>query len=213
MRDSTNMFQAAVQSALTEQNLRKWLNQRSSVKEGLPQWVEESMEIDHVFPQKKCFLCRKVGYKAKHCQLRSISAVHLVTPSETTNVHCWWSKEKGHYKRVNPNSTKSKKKGQIQENYSTQSMMMPIMRQRELKKWNLYAYTLNWACRPSNSCLVKINNRKYWALLDSAIEVSLIYTKLYNLLKVKLKLNMQNALLRSIEGGSIQVDAFSLIMK
>ena len=47
-------------------------------------------------------------------------------------------------------------------------------------------FHIEFAGKP-NSCLVKINNRKYLALLDSGAEVSLIYTRLYYSLKVKPK--------------------------
>ena len=57
-----------------------------------------------------------------------------------------------------------------------------------------------------NSCLVKINNRKYQALLDTGTEVSLIYTRLYNLLKIQPKLNKQSTLLQSVKGDSIEAE-------
>ena len=69
----------------------------------------------------------------------------------------------------------------------------------------MHIFCIELAGNPT-SCLVKIKNRKYWALLDSGAEVSLIHTRLYNSLKVKLKLNEQKALLQSAKGDSIDVD-------
>ena len=68
-------------------------------------------------------------------------------------------------------------------------------------------FHIEFAGKP-NSCLVKINNRKYLALLDSDAEVSLIHTRLHYSLKVKPKLNKQSALLQSVKCDSIDVDRY-----
>ena len=73
------------------------------------------------------------------------------------------------------------------------------------KKTNMPTYKIELAGNP-NSCLIKINNKKYRALLDSGAEVSLIHTRLYNSLKEKPKLNKQSALLQSVKGDSIDVN-------
>ena len=73
------------------------------------------------------------------------------------------------------------------------------------KNTNMPTYKIELAGNP-NSCLIKINNKKYHALLDSGAEVSLIHTRLYNSLKEKPKLNKQSALLQSVKGDSIDVD-------
>ena len=73
------------------------------------------------------------------------------------------------------------------------------------KKTSMPTYKIELAGNP-NSCLIKINNKKYRALLDSGAEVSLIHTRLYNSLKEKPKLNKQSALLQSVKGDSIDVD-------
>ena len=70
---------------------------------------------------------------------------------------------------------------------------------------NMSVFHTELAGKP-NSCLVKINNRKYWAVLDSGAEVSFIHTRLYNMLKVKPKLNKQSTLLQSVKGDSLDVD-------
>ena len=44
------------------------------------------MEIDHIRPQRKCFLCHKGGHLAKHCKSRSVNAMAQVKEPETGEV-------------------------------------------------------------------------------------------------------------------------------
>ena len=85
MREGPKTFQQAIQSALTEQNLRKRFNLRSNVKHD----QEELMEIDHIQPRKKCFKCSKYGHIANNC--KSVNVIRR-SPEQSQNqgeVHCW----------------------------------------------------------------------------------------------------------------------------
>ena len=57
------------------------------------------MEIDHIRPQRKCFLCHKGRHLAKHCKSRSVNAKAEVREQEMGEFHCWRCGEVGHFKR------------------------------------------------------------------------------------------------------------------
>ena len=57
-----------------------------------------------------------------------------------------------------------------------------------------------------NSCMVKENKQKCYALLDSYSEVSPIHTRVYNSPTEKPNLKKQSEFLHSIKGDSIDVD-------
>ena len=59
MRGNPKSFQAAVQSALAQQNLRKRFQLRSNDHGNQKGRTEEPIEINHIRPQRKCFLCCK----------------------------------------------------------------------------------------------------------------------------------------------------------
>ena len=61
--------------------------------------TEEPMEVDHIRPQKKCFLCSKTGHLARHCRSRIINAVEQVKNSNKGKVECWKCGQKGHIER------------------------------------------------------------------------------------------------------------------
>ena len=61
--------------------------------------TEESMEVDHIRPQKKCFLCSRTGHLTKCCRSRILNAVELVRNSNKGEVECWKCGQKGHEKR------------------------------------------------------------------------------------------------------------------
>ena len=88
-------FQAAVQSALAEQNLSKRLQLRSNDHDHPKTRNEEPMEIDHIRPQRKCFLCHK-GDIWQNTKSRSVNAITQVKEPETGDVHCWRCGEVGH---------------------------------------------------------------------------------------------------------------------
>ena len=56
---------------------------------------------------------------------------------------------------------------------------------------NMPIFKIELAYNP-NSCIIKINKQKFYALLDSGDEVSLIHTRVYNSLKEKPKLKKQS---------------------
>ena len=57
------------------------------------------------------------------------------------------------------------------------------MLNQENKK-NMPIYKIDLAGNP-NSCIIRINNQKYHALLDSGAEVSLVHSRIYNCLRDK----------------------------
>ena len=81
MRKNPKTFQAAVQSVLAEQNLRKRFQLRKVNSQSFKSRTEEPMEVDHIRPQK-VFLCSKTGHLAKHCRSRIINAVEQVRNSK-----------------------------------------------------------------------------------------------------------------------------------
>ena len=68
MRENPKTFQTAVQSALAEQNLRKRFQLRTNDTHSGTTRNKEHMDIYHIRPKKKCFLCKKVGHLAQHCR-------------------------------------------------------------------------------------------------------------------------------------------------
>ena len=68
--------------------------------------TKEPIEIDHIRPQRKCFLWHKGGHLAKHCRSRSIDAIAQVKELETGEVCCWRCREVGHLKRNCRNSSR-----------------------------------------------------------------------------------------------------------
>ena len=106
MRENPKTFQAAVQSAFAEQNLRKRFEFRSNDHDNQKDRTEELMEIDHIRPQRKCFLCSKGGHFTKHCKSRSVNAIAQVKEPETGEIHCWRCGEVGHLKRNCPKNSR-----------------------------------------------------------------------------------------------------------
>ena len=111
MRENPKSFQNAVQSALAEQNLRKRFHLRTDEKESFHQRNEEPMEIDHIRPQKRCFLCKRVGHMAKHCKTRSVNAVEQMNQTQFSELLCWRFGEQGHFKANCPNNNQNHNKG------------------------------------------------------------------------------------------------------
>ena len=67
-------------------------------------------------------------------------------------------------------------------------------------KKNMPIYKIELAGNP-NSCIIRINNQKYHALLDSGAEVSLVYSRIYNCLRDKPKLKKKKCLITISKGG------------
>ena len=99
MRENPKTFQAAIQSALVKQNLRKRFQLRTVDSQSSKSRTEKPMEVDYIRPKKKYFLCNKTGHFAKYCRSRIINAVEQVRNSNKGEVECWKCGQKGHMKR------------------------------------------------------------------------------------------------------------------
>ena len=108
MRENPATLQAAVASAMTEQNLRKRFNLRiGRVTDSNVRHIEP-MEIDHLRPKKQCFKCNKIGHYAKDCHNRSnvnvvTSNGHNIEPMDIdytqSRSHCFICNQSGHLAR------------------------------------------------------------------------------------------------------------------
>ena len=115
MRENTKTFQAAVQSALAEQNVRKRIPLRTVDSQSSKSRTEEPKEVDHIRPQKKCFLCSKTGHLAKHCRSKIINAVEQVRNSNKGEVECWKCGQKEHMKRNSKRRGRYENFGNVQQ--------------------------------------------------------------------------------------------------
>ena len=73
------------------------------------------MEVDHIRPQKKCFLCSKTGHLANHCRSRVINAVEQVRNLNKGELECWKCGQKGHMKRNCKRNGRYENFGNIQQ--------------------------------------------------------------------------------------------------
>ena len=73
MRDNPQTLAAAVNSAMTEQNMRKRFELRRGQRSYTPD--HEPMETDHSRPAVRCYKCDKISYVAKRCRTKKIEAV------------------------------------------------------------------------------------------------------------------------------------------
>ncbi|MCG7874780.1 MAG: hypothetical protein N0C90_00440 [Candidatus Thiodiazotropha endolucinida] len=123
MRESPATFEAAVKSALNEQNLRKRFHLRSGREYGRPQSgvsnntrQEIPMEVDHLRPSKRCFKCNKKGHIAARCRVRPERQVNVIyerQPRQARQITCWSCGQLGHIRARCPNLAQDK---QRQEN-------------------------------------------------------------------------------------------------
>ena len=75
MRENPATLQAAVASAITEQNLWKRFNLRIGGVTDSNICHIEPMEIDHLRPTKQCFKCNKLGHCVRECHNRPYAYV------------------------------------------------------------------------------------------------------------------------------------------
>ena len=99
MRENPKTFQAAVQSTLAEQKLRKRFQLRTVDAQSSKSRTEDPVEVDHIRSPKKCFLCSKTGHLAKHCRSRIINTVEHVRNLNIVEIECWKCGQKGLVKR------------------------------------------------------------------------------------------------------------------
>ena len=64
--------------------------------------------------------------------------------------------------------------------------------------------TINYAGNP-NSAIIRINNQKFRALIDSGADTCLMHSKVYNSLKGVPKLSKKKACLQTVNGDPIKV--------
>ena len=102
MRENPKTFQTAVQSALAEHNLRIRFQLRTNDTHSGSTRDKEPMEIYHIRPQKKCFLCKKVGHLDKPCRSRSVNIVEQVQNAEVKDRNCCRCGQACHFKRNCP---------------------------------------------------------------------------------------------------------------
>ena len=163
------------------------------------------MEIYHRRPQKKCFFffCKKVGHLAKHCRSRSVNVVEQVQNTEVKDRNCWRCGQGRPLQKKLPKLKKYQNLGnskQGQNKCSTHDEAYgKSMLNQEIRKICLYT-KLRLTGNP-NSCIIRIKNQKYHALLDSGAVVSLVHSRIYTIvLRDKPKLRKQSALLQSVRG-------------
>ena len=98
MRDNPQTLAAAVNSAVTEQNLRKRSELRRGQRSDTPD--HEPMEIDHSIPAVRCYKCNKIGHVAKRCRTKKIESVlHNNRQFDSKAIICWKCGKRGHFKR------------------------------------------------------------------------------------------------------------------
>ena len=85
MTENPKTFQAAVQSAWTQQNLQKRFHLRYHAHDHPKTRTDKPMAIDHITPQRKCFLC----HGGQFGKSRSDNAIAQVREPETDEVHYW----------------------------------------------------------------------------------------------------------------------------
>ena len=128
------------------------------------------MGIDHIWPRKKCFKCGKYGHIAKHCKSVNVigrSAEHT-EPRESSLLEMWGV---GSYPEGLPkeSETVGSRPGKLASSNHTEANGESIIDANN-RVDNMLTYRIELAGNP-NSCIIKINNQKCCALLDSGAEV------------------------------------------
>ena len=118
MRTNPPTLQAAVTTAMAEQNLRKRFELRKGdiddtkppkprvrdIPDGPTGEREETpMDIDHIRPSKRCERCLKRGHQARECRARwPSSSINAVGENTNANQGCWVCASPHHFKRECP---------------------------------------------------------------------------------------------------------------
>ena len=142
MRKNRATLQAAVGSAMTEQNLRKKFNLRIGRVTDSNVRHTEPTEVEYALPPKHCHVCYQLGHLASHCSNRPhINAVASINPDRgdgwkesysrnsnfpnnrgirqmrsKTYITCWNCREKGHYQNECCAPPRGQNRGNISEN-------------------------------------------------------------------------------------------------
>ena len=142
MRENPATLQAAVGSAMTEQNLRKKNNLRIGRVTDSNVRHTEPMEVEYALPPKHCHVCYQLGHLATHCSNSShINAVASINPDRGVGrkesysinrnfpynrgnrqmrskayITCWNCREKGHYQNECRSPPSGQNTGNISEN-------------------------------------------------------------------------------------------------
>ena len=142
MRENPATLQAAVGSAMTEQNLRKKFNLRIGRETDSNVRHTEPMEVEYALPPKHCHVCYQLGQLASHCSNRPhINAVASINPDRgvgrkesysinrnfpndrgnrqmrsKAHIICWNCREKGHYQNECHAPLIGENRGKILEN-------------------------------------------------------------------------------------------------
>ena len=142
MRENPATLQAAVGSAMTEQNLRKKFNLRIGRVTNSNVRHTEPMEVEYALPPKHCHVCYQLGHLASHCSNRPhINVVASINPDRgvgrkesysrngnfpndrgnrqmrsKAHIICWNCREKGHYQNQCHAPPIGENRGKISEN-------------------------------------------------------------------------------------------------
>ena len=79
-------------------------------------------EIDHIRPQRKCFLYHKGGHLAKYCKSRSVNVIAQVKEPKTSEVCCWRCGEVGHLKETSQRTVDTSISNALETRLATRSV-------------------------------------------------------------------------------------------
>ncbi|CAG2255163.1 unnamed protein product [Mytilus edulis] len=185
----------------------------------------EPMEIDHYRDAKRCYSCGKVGHVSRDCRsggnLRQINAVEMQTyhgnSGRNREINCYSCgrvghiardcRSKGTYRQVNAVETQQYQGNSGRNNEivcyqcNQRGHIRPNCPNRKPRTVNMVE---NWGA--PNSTLIKFQNQRYRALVDSGASVSLIHKRIFETLRDKPKLLKKTANLQSVNGGSLHVE-------
>lgn len=103
LRENPRDLNAAVNTAMAEQNLRKRFDLRTNRHSRTAILPDEPMEIDHLRPTRPCYYCRKTNHESKDCRIRNRAQVNAV--------------DRGNGRSNNDNSRSNNGNGRLNNNY------------------------------------------------------------------------------------------------